>query len=96
VVKEGTHIAEGVKYAIKVANLSKSPSLEQEILSELSLLSKISHPNIVFLKEFFDTPKTTFIVMERFAPSLSYFFAELPCTQKKLFRSFSLFKDELT
>lgn len=59
------HIKEGIKYAVKVANLNKSSSLKEEVMSELSLLSKITHPNIVYLKEFFETPKTTYIVMER-------------------------------
>jgi serine/threonine protein kinase len=37
---------------------------EQSLLSEVAIMEKLHHPNIVRIKEFFDCPKHMYIVME--------------------------------
>jgi serine/threonine protein kinase len=53
------------KWAVKVINKSKLSALEKELLSsEIKILKIVSHPNIVKIKEIFDSKKHILIVME--------------------------------
>lgn len=53
------------KWAVKVINKQKLTSLEKELLSsEIKILKIVSHPNIVKIKEIFDSKKHILIVME--------------------------------
>eukprot|EP00937_MAST-01D_sp_MAST-1D-sp2_P007462 g7462.t1 len=64
-VKQATHKAEDTKWAIKCIKKESLEAEDEEALqSEVSILQDVSHPNIVELKEVFDTPKTFYMVME--------------------------------
>ncbi|EGC30333.1 myosin light chain kinase, partial [Dictyostelium purpureum] len=53
------------KYAIKVINKSELGSdYEKNLKMEVDILKKVNHPNIIALKELFDTPQKLYLVME--------------------------------
>jgi serine/threonine protein kinase len=62
VVFLGVHRKTGEKYAIKV--IDKANVDVSRLESEVAILKKVQHPNIIALKEFFDTPKKLYLVME--------------------------------
>ena len=60
-----THKVDGSKWAIKIIKrnaLAKDD--EQAIATEIKILQKVDHPNIVKLKEVYDSKTQMFIVME--------------------------------
>lgn len=66
VVKLGINKKTGEKVAIKVID-KKSASTEQDekrLKTEVEILKKVKHPNIVCLKDMFETPEKLFLVME--------------------------------
>jgi len=66
VVKQATHLKEGVGYAVKeVENDSLDDEENLEALeTEIQILRKLRHPHIVNLKEVVMTDKYTYIIME--------------------------------
>lgn len=65
VVRLGTSLEDQRKVAIKVvtrANLAKED--EESLRSEVSILTSISHPNIVRAFEFFEEEKYFYVVLE--------------------------------
>jgi len=66
VVREGTHIKTGVKYAIKCISKEQMES-EDEIkllLREVQIMKKISHPNVLKLYEVFEDASNFYLVTE--------------------------------
>jgi len=66
VVKQATHLKEGVGYAVKeVENESLDDEENLEALeTEIKILRKLRHPHIVNLKEVVTTDEYTYIIME--------------------------------
>ncbi|KAG5188797.1 kinase-like domain-containing protein [Tribonema minus] len=64
-VKLATCKSDQSKWAIKVIKkTSLSPEDEEALQSEVSILQRVNHPNIVQLKEVFDSPNNFYMVME--------------------------------
>lgn len=61
----GVHKKTGEKFAIKV--IEKNEMDTSRLETEVNILKKVQHPNIIHLKEFFDTPKKLYLVMELYA-----------------------------
>jgi calcium/calmodulin-dependent protein kinase I len=65
IVYLGVHKATGNKYAIKVINKKDlGKDYEKNLKMEVDILKKVNHPNIIALKELFDTPDKLYLVME--------------------------------
>ncbi|CAL8349206.1 unnamed protein product [Arctogadus glacialis] len=64
VVKECVERSTGREFALKVINKDKCIGKEHMVQSELSILRRIKHPNIVLLIEEMDTPNELYLVME--------------------------------
>ncbi len=62
-----THKQTKEQFAIKV--IEKNDMDTSRLENEVSILKKVRHPHIIFLKEFFDTPKKLYLVMELY-PSI--------------------------
>ena len=63
-VRMGTHKATGKKYAIKILDKTDMDAKEKESLrDEIAILKLVRHPNVIQLKNHFETRKYTFIVM---------------------------------
>merc|ERR1712013_699716 len=52
------------EFAVKIIDKAKCQGKEHMIESEISILSAISHPNIIQLEEVFDFPTEKYLVME--------------------------------
>ena len=64
-VKIGTQKSSGDKFAIKIINRANLEAEDEEALeSEVKIMEKVSHPNIINLVEVFDSPKKFYMVME--------------------------------
>ena len=64
-VKLATCKADGSKWAIKmIKRASLAPEDEQALATEVEIMERISHPNIIHLKEVFECPNTVYMVME--------------------------------
>jgi len=65
VVYMATQRATGVQYAVKVINKKDlGKDYEKNLKMEVDILKKVNHPNIIALKELFDTPDKLYLVME--------------------------------
>ncbi|KMS83489.1 hypothetical protein BVRB_033850, partial [Beta vulgaris subsp. vulgaris] len=65
VVKRATSKKDGKDYAIKIVKKKNLNSEELETIhEEVSIMHRISHPNVVSLIEIFDTPKSLYMVLE--------------------------------
>jgi len=65
VVYVATQRATGVQYAVKVINKKDlGKDYEKNLKMEVDILKKVNHPNIIALKELFDTPDKLYLVME--------------------------------
>uniref|UniRef100_A0A8C5EF56 Serine/threonine-protein kinase DCLK2 n=1 Tax=Gouania willdenowi TaxID=441366 RepID=A0A8C5EF56_GOUWI len=64
VVRECVERSTGRSYALKIINKDKCRGKEHMIQSEVSILRRVKHPNIVLLIEEIDTPTELFLVME--------------------------------
>ncbi|KYR00537.1 myosin light chain kinase [Tieghemostelium lacteum] len=65
IVYLGTHRATGLQYAIKVINKQDlGKDYEKNLKMEVDILKRVNHPNIIALKELFDTPTNLYLVME--------------------------------
>jgi calcium/calmodulin-dependent protein kinase I len=64
-VKKATHKSEGGVWAIKCINKANLAADDEEALqTEVNIMNQVSHPNIITLKEVYDTPKTFYMVIE--------------------------------
>jgi len=64
-VKLATCKADNSKWAIKVIKRSSlAPEDEQALATEVSIMERVRHPNIIVLKEVFDCPSSVYMVME--------------------------------
>jgi len=65
IVYLGVHKATGSKHAIKVINKKDlGKDYEKNLKMEVDILKRVSHPNIIALKELFDTTDKLYLVME--------------------------------
>jgi len=65
IVYLGVHKATGNKFAVKVINKKDlGKDYEKNLKMEVDILKKVNHPNIIALKELFDTPEKLYLVME--------------------------------
>lgn len=65
VVMKGKRKSDQTNWAIKIVKKKYlSADEEQSLLSEVSIMEKLHHPNIVLMKEYFDCPKYMYLVME--------------------------------
>uniref|UniRef100_A0A8C6P5J0 Serine/threonine-protein kinase DCLK2 n=1 Tax=Nothobranchius furzeri TaxID=105023 RepID=A0A8C6P5J0_NOTFU len=64
VVRECVERSTGREYALKVINKEKCKGKEHMIQSEVSILRRVKHPNIVLLIEEMDTRSELYLVME--------------------------------
>ncbi|CAH1775078.1 unnamed protein product [Owenia fusiformis] len=64
VVKQAELKSTGVNYAMKIIDKAKLKGKEHMIENEIALMRECNHPNIVKLKEEFETGKNIFLVME--------------------------------
>lgn len=61
----GIHKQTGSKHAIKVINKKDlGKDYEKNLKMEVDILKRVNHPNIIALKELFDTPEKLYLVME--------------------------------
>jgi calcium/calmodulin-dependent protein kinase I len=58
----GVHKATGEEYAIKC--IEKHECDTSRLETEVEILQQVEHPNIISLKEVFDTKDTLYLVME--------------------------------
>jgi len=60
-----THRPTGIQYAVKVINKKDlGKDYEKNLKMEVDILKKVNHPNIIALKELFDTPDKLYLIME--------------------------------
>jgi len=64
VVKLAVHKKSGQKYAVKVIDKKNVGADINRLETEIQILKKVHHDNIISLKELFDTPDYLFIVTE--------------------------------
>jgi len=65
-VKLGVHIKDGTKWAIKCIdkNALVDPEDEEALETEVKIMGDVTHPNIITLREVFDTKNTFYMVLE--------------------------------
>lgn len=64
-VKLATCKADNTKWAIKVIKRScLAPEDEQALATEVAIMERVKHPNVISLKEVFDCPTHMYMVME--------------------------------
>jgi len=65
IVYLATQKATGQQYAVKVINKKDlGKDYEKNLKMEVDILKKVNHPNIIALKELFDTPDKLYLIME--------------------------------
>ncbi|XP_058242248.1 serine/threonine-protein kinase DCLK2 isoform X2 [Hemibagrus wyckioides] len=64
VVKECVERSTGKEYALKIIDKNKCRGKEHLIESEVAVLRRVKHPNIIMLMEEVDTPSELYLVME--------------------------------
>lgn len=65
IVYLATQRATGQQYAVKVINKKDlGKDYEKNLKMEVDILKKVNHPNIIALKELFDTPDKLYLIME--------------------------------
>ena len=65
VVKMATHRVDKTLWAAKVITEENlTPADKEALANEVSILTRLEHPNIVKCKEVFDTPRHMYIIME--------------------------------
>jgi len=65
IVYLATQRASGQQYAVKVINKKDlGKDYEKNLKMEVDILKKVNHPNIIALKELFDTPDKLYLIME--------------------------------
>ena len=63
-VRLATHIPSKKQYAVKIIDRLKCKGKESMIESEIEILMKVDHPNIVKLHDMFETIDKIYLVME--------------------------------
>jgi len=63
-VKLGIHKKTGERFAVKVIDKSAIKDSEDTLRNEIDILKSIEHPNIIALKEIFDSKSKLYLVME--------------------------------
>jgi len=68
-VRLGICRATGEKFAIKIIDKKKFQmnngcQRKDALMDEVKILMQVRHPNIIGIKEMFDTPKTLYLVLE--------------------------------
>jgi len=64
VVKLAVEKETGVKYAVKMINKSNVGQDMARLATEMEILKRVNHPNVIQLKEIIDTKNCLFIVTE--------------------------------
>lgn len=65
VVKKGTARVDGSQWAVKIIEKAKLEKADVEALkTEVAILETVRHPNIVALRQVFDSPAVFYMVME--------------------------------
>lgn len=64
---------ENTEFAVKIIDKSKCQGKEAMLLREVSILRKVSHPNIIRLVEQYESDDYLFLVMEFIEVSHTYF-----------------------
>jgi len=64
VVRMASHKETGEKYAVKIIRKKDIGADISRLQTEIEILQQVSHPNIIFLKELFETPEIVAIVTE--------------------------------
>jgi serine/threonine protein kinase len=65
IVKRAQHRVDKSEWAVKCIDKAKLDKEDEEALKvEVEILSKVNHPNIVKMRQVFDTPRTFYMVME--------------------------------
>jgi serine/threonine protein kinase len=65
VVKKCTHRKDNSVWAVKCIDKSKLDKEDEDALkTEVEILERVRHPNIVKMRQVFDTPKVFYMVME--------------------------------
>lgn len=65
VVMKGKRKSDQTYWAIKIVKRKfLSADDEQSLLSEVSIMERLHHPNIVQMREYFDCPRHMYLVME--------------------------------
>lgn len=63
-VKLGVHKKTGERFAVKQIDKSAIKDSEDSLQNEIDILKQINHPNIIALKEIFDSKSKLYLVME--------------------------------
>jgi len=64
-VRLGVCKADGTKWAVKIIKRgSLAPEDEESLATEITILQRVNHPNIVHLKEVYDCKSNVYLVME--------------------------------
>eukprot|EP01121_Diplochlamys_sp_Union-15-3_P004030 TRINITY_DN139_c0_g1_i1.p1 TRINITY_DN139_c0_g1~~TRINITY_DN139_c0_g1_i1.p1 ORF type:complete len:395 (-),score=72.61 TRINITY_DN139_c0_g1_i1:61-1218(-) len=63
-VKLGICKKKGEKVAIKIIEKKSSKNKPEMLANEVGILLKVDHPNIIRMKDLFDSPNTLYLVME--------------------------------
>lgn len=64
VVKLAVHKKTGEKFAVKIIDKKNVGAEAVRLQTEIEILQKVKHPNIICLKELFDTPENLYLVTE--------------------------------
>eukprot|EP01101_Sappina_pedata_P012037 TRINITY_DN81_c1_g1_i1.p1 TRINITY_DN81_c1_g1~~TRINITY_DN81_c1_g1_i1.p1 ORF type:complete len:317 (-),score=143.89 TRINITY_DN81_c1_g1_i1:122-1018(-) len=64
VVRVATHRESGEKFAIKIIRKKDIGADLNRLQTEIEILKQVQHPNIIYLKDIFETPEIVAIVME--------------------------------
>jgi len=64
VVRVATHKKTGEKFAIKIIEKNNLEADLSRLKTEIEILKRVSHPNIIFMKELFETDEVVAIVTE--------------------------------
>jgi len=74
VVYEATHKQTGVKFALKFIDKKYVDKEDLVLLSrEIEIMKRVSHPNVLYLKEMFETPNQISLVLELVAGGELFF-----------------------
>ena len=78
IVYLATQRASGQQYAVKVINKKDlGKDYEKNLKMEVDILKKVNHPNIIALKELFDTPDKLYLIMELYVSLIILYFVFL-------------------
>lgn len=64
VVKLGVDRETGEKWAVKIVDKTAKDAKMSMLSREVGILEKIAHPNVIFMREIYDTPDKLYIVLE--------------------------------